>query len=290
MWKAGKAGTCGGLAVCRNSLALVNVAGFARRMKWRIFFLGLGLAAGLGAAEPVPQFNATLSVGKDHRFVLVDGSGKASSFLALGESFAGYALKRYDPKSGVLEIEREGREYRLTLVSDAAVKDAPPPPMPATIADAEAALNKMHLDEMMERSLAQQKKAVAAQFQQLTTRMVAQGVDPTEAAEFRKKLTDEVFSVLDPKQLKGDVTRIYSEVFTKQELEQMGAFFTTPLGEMISARQPVVQEKLGAIVQARMAEVMPRVQQMGVDFAMTQKAKRDAAGGAAPAPAPAPKK
>lgn len=259
-------------------------------MKWQSLLLVLGLAAGLGAAEPVPQFNATLSVGKDHRFVLVDGNGKASSFLALGESFAGYALKRYDPKSGVLEIEREGRIFPLTLVSDAAVKDAPPPPMPATIADAEAALSKMHLDDMMERSLALQKKAVAAQFQQLTNRMVAQGVDPTEAAEFRKKLTDEVFSVLDPKQLKGDVTRIYSEVFTKQELEQMGAFFTTPLGEMISARQPVVQEKLGAVVQARMAEVMPRVQQMGVDFAIAQKAKRDAAGGAAPTPAPAPKK
>jgi hypothetical protein len=239
----------------------------------------------------VPLFNATLSVGKDHRFVLVDGSGKASSFLALGESFAGYVLKRYDSKAGVLAIEREGREHLLTLVSDAAVKEAPPPPLPATIADAEAALSKMHLDEMMERSLAQQKKAITAQFQQLTSRMVTQGVDPAEAADFQRKLTDEVFAVLDPKQLKGDVTRIYSEVFNKQELEQMGAFFTTPLGEMISSRQPVVQEKLGAIVQARMAEVMPRVQQMGADFAIAQKAKRDAAGGTTPAALPpAPKK
>lgn len=253
-------------------------------MNWRIFVFGVGLAVGLNAADAVPLFNATLSVGKDHRFVLVDGNGKASSFLALGESFAGYVLKRYDQKTGVLEIERDGRIFPLTLVGDAAVKDAPPPPLPATIADAEATLNKMHLDEMLERSLAQQKKAITTQFQQLTSRMVTQGVDPKEAAEFQKKLTDEVFSVLDPKKLKGDVTRIYSEVFTKQELEQMGAFFTTPLGEMISSRQPVVQEKLGAIVQARMAEVMPRVQQMGAEFAVAQKAKRDAAGGVAPPP------
>jgi hypothetical protein len=39
-----------------------------------------------------------------------------------------------------------------------------------------------------------------------------------------------------------------------------------------------VQEKLGAVVQARLAEVMPRVQKMGAEFAAQQKAKREATG------------
>lgn len=254
-------------------------------MKTAVRWLGLFLAGWLHAAEHVPLFNATLSVGREHRFVLVDAAGKASSFLELGQSFAGFRLKAYEARTGVLELERDGRVHRVTLVADAATKDAPPPPMPATIADAEAVLNKMHFDEMLERTLTQQKKMVAGQFQQLATRMTSQGVDPAEAATFQKRVTDEVFAIFDPKQLKSDVSRIYSEVFSKQELDQLGAFFTTPLGEMLSLRQPVVQEKLGTVVQGRMAEIMPRVQQMGAEFAAEQKAKRASAGGA-----PAPKK
>lgn len=255
-------------------------------MNFRVVLLGLMVAAGLRAAEGVPLFNATLTMGKEHRFVLVDAMGKASSFLALGESFAGYKLARYDARDGVLELERDGRVSRVTLVADAAVKDAPAAPIPATIADAEAVLNKMHLEEMMERSLAQQKKLVAGQFKQLATRMAAQGVAPADAADFEKRITDEVFAVLDPKKLKGDVTKVYSEVFTKQELEQIGAFYATPLGELLSAKQPLVQERLGAVVQGRMAEVMPRVQQLGIEFAEAQKAKRDAASGRVPSPPP----
>jgi hypothetical protein len=255
-------------------------------MKTRLGLVLFFCAAALSAAESVPLFNATLSMGKEHRFVLVDGLGKASSFLALGESFAGYKLKAYDVKTGVLELERGGQVHRVTLVAEAATKDAPPPPIPATIADAEAVLNKMHFEEMIERTLAQQKKMVAGQFQQVAAQMTKQGVDPAEAAAFQKRLTDEVFALFDPKQLKTDVSKIYSEVFTKQELDQLGNFFSTPLGEMLSTRQPAIQEKLGGVMQSRMAEIMPRMQKLGAEFAAQQKEKKAAAGGAAPAPKP----
>jgi hypothetical protein len=244
-------------------------------MKTRILLLAFLGAMSLSAAEKgAPLFNAILSMGKEHRFVLTDGQGKTSTFLALGEAFDGFTLKSYEQKSGVLELERDGRIHRVNLVADAATKDAPPPPIPATMADAETVLSKMHFEEMMERALGQQRKMIVGQFQQIASRMVAQGVDPTEAAAFQKKLTDEVLTILDPKQLKKDVTKIYSEVFTKQELEQLGAFYSTPLGEMLSAKQPEVQEKLGTIVQGRMAEVMPRVQKMGMEFQAEQKAKK----------------
>lgn len=252
----------------------------ARIVAW--FLLG---AAALAAADAVPQFNAVLSMGREHRFVLVDGGGKASAFLSLGESFAGFALKDYDPKTGILELEHEGRVHRVTLMADAATKEAPPPPVPATLADAEAVLNKMHFEEMLERTLAQQRKLINGQFQQLANRMVSQGVDPAEAAAFQQRLAGEVLAILDPKQLKSDVTKIYSEVFTKQELDQLGAFFSTPLGEMLATKQPAVQERLGGIVQGRMAEIMPRVQKLGAEFAAQQKAKGIGSG-----PQPAPKK
>jgi hypothetical protein len=85
-------------------------------MKLRIMFLALASAIALRAAESLPQFNATLTVGKEHRFVLVDAQGKASSFLNLGESFGGYKLKAYDAKTTTLDLERDGKIRRHRFV------------------------------------------------------------------------------------------------------------------------------------------------------------------------------
>ncbi len=255
-------------------------------MKIRLTLLALASAIALRAADALPLFNATLTMGKEHRFVLIDGAGKTSSFLALGESFAGYKLKSYDVKEGALDLEKDGKVSRVKLMADAATVNAPAAKIPATIADAENVLAKMKFEEMMERAMGGQKKMLAANFQKMSDQMAAGGADPAEVAAFQKKITDEVFSVLDAKTLKNDVSKIYSEVFSKQELDQISAFYSTPLGEMLNAKQPEVQEKLGTIVQGRMMEVMPRVQKMGREFAEQQKAKRAAATAAGTAPAP----
>lgn len=256
-------------------------------MKLRLTLLALASAVALRAADTLALFNATLTVGKEHRFVLVDANGKASSFLSLGESFAGYKLKAYDPKSGVLEIEKDGKVSSVTLVADAAVTHAAAA-IPATMADAQAVVSKMRFEEMMDRAMEGQRKMLANQFQRMSAQMTAQGADAAEVAAFQKKITDEIFGALDPKGLKDDVTKIYSEVFTKQELDQLSAFYSTPVGEMLTSKQPDVQEKLGAVIQAKMMEVMPRVQQMGRDFSLAQKAKREAAGGSSSAAPAAP--
>jgi hypothetical protein len=190
--------------------------------------------------------------------------------------------------AGALELECNGTISRVTLVADAAVANAPAVALPATIADANAVLNKMRFEEMMERGMQGQRKMLASQFQRMAAQMTAQGIDPAEVAAFQKKMTDEIFGALDPKALKDDVSRIYSEVFSKQELEQLAAFYSTPLGEMYTSKQPVVQEKLGAVIQGKMMEVMPRVQQMGREFAAQHKAKKAAAGAATPSLVPAP--
>jgi hypothetical protein len=258
-------------------------------MKLRLALITLLSAVLLRAAEAVPLFNATLTVGKEHRFVLVDAEGKTSSFLTLGESFAGYKLKAYDVKTGVLELERDGKVTKVTLVADAAIGNGPAPAaaLPATITDAEGVLNKMHFEEMMERAMAGQKKAMTTQFERMFKPLIDRGGDPQDVAAFQKAMIDEVSKVLDAKELKNDIAKVYSEVFSKQELEQIAAFYSTPTGEMLAAKQPVVQEKFGAVMQAKTMEMMPRLQKMGQEFAQQQKTKMQA-GGATPPPAPAP--
>ena len=59
-------------------------------MKLRLFLLALLTSLALRAASDLPVFNATLTIGKQHRFVLVSAAGKTSGFISLGDTFEGY--------------------------------------------------------------------------------------------------------------------------------------------------------------------------------------------------------
>jgi hypothetical protein len=257
-------------------------------MKLRLL-LALASSLALSAAAAVPIFNATLSMGKDNRFVLISPEGKTSQFLKLGDVFGDYTLKAYDAKTTTLDLEQNGKIVRVVLVGDSGVGNAPADAQHATLADAEVVLNKMHFEEMIGRSLERQKKAMTASMEQMTARMGSMpGMDKDAALAFRQKVMDETLSIMEPKQLKDDVTKIYSDVFTKEELDSMSAFYSTPLGETLANKQPEVQDKLGAIIQGRMMAMMPKIQQMAKDFATEQKAKMAEARAAGTLPAPAP--
>src|SRR4051812_10926598 len=99
--------------------------------------LALSLPNALRAADDLPIFNATLTVGKEHRFILVVGS-KTSAFLKVGDTFEGYAVKAYDPKAAALALEKDGKKLKVPLASDAGVANAPAgsaSPVHATIED-----------------------------------------------------------------------------------------------------------------------------------------------------------
>jgi len=73
--------------------------------------------------------------------VLVDGDGKASSFLQVGESFAGYKLKAYDAKEAALDLERDGKVTRIHARDRCAVTTRPRLPRKPP-GDAEAVLTR----------------------------------------------------------------------------------------------------------------------------------------------------
>lgn len=244
------------------------------------------LAAVSALAQSVPVFNATLTMGKEHRFLLIGADGKSSSFLQVGDTFDGYTIKSYDAKASSLDLEKDGKVTTIRLASDAAVAAGTAAPLRATLDDAENVLKKMHVEELLTKAVERQTKMVTSSFDGQMKQMIAQGVSREDATEFRDKLVEELNSMLNPTELKNDMMKIYSEVFTKDELDNMAAYYSTPMGQTIANKQGDVQEKLGAIVQARMQQGLPRIQKIGRDFQMQQQAKKNAAQQAAPAPAP----
>lgn len=255
-------------------------------MKLRLLSLALFAllsVAALPAADRAPQFNAVLSMGKDHRFVLVDAKGQASGFLGLGQTFDGYTIKAYDAKASALDLERGGKVTRVTLVADAKVQHADAAPARATLADAQAVLTAMNFEQMMEKTMAGVKKQQAAMVDRMVAQSAAPGTDREAVTAFQQRVMDEMFKAMDFSAMKDDVAKIYSEVFTKEQLASLGAFYQSPTGQAFSDKQPEIAEKMNAVMMPRIMAAMPKVQQMTKEFAAEQKAK---AAGKAPSPAP----
>jgi len=75
--------------------------------------------------------------------------------------------------------------------------------------------------------------------------------------ELQKKGLDGVFDSLSGPEMKSAVAGIYRSVFTKEELVGRGAFYATPAGQSMVAKQPQVQKKMREVMMPKMAETGP---------------------------------
>lgn len=263
-------------------------------MKLKLLILTAVTAASALAADSLPLFNAVLSMGKSHRFVLAEQDGKPSGWLNLGDTYDGYKLAAYDPAASTLELEKDGKKMKITLVNAAGVKDGPAP-SPATLADAEELFKVMRFDEMMGKLVEQQKKTMGPVILQslnaAATRMKLTDEEKTEFLAQQQTKFDEMMSSMMGPDMRNDMQQAYSEIFTKEELGGLAAFYTTPAGQALIEKTPAVSAKVQALMIPRMQQGMAAIQQSAKDFAAGIAAKRAAGGGAAapaaPAPAPA---
>lgn len=79
----------------------------------------------------------------------------------------------------------------------------------------------------------------------------------------------------------------YRNTFTQREVDGMKAFYSSPLGQSVVAKQPIVQQQSMQAMQSRMADMVPRIQQIERDMASQLQAEREAQGPASAAPPPA---
>lgn len=258
-------------------------------MKFCLLLAGL-LSSGALAADQVPLFNATLTVGKEHRFVLVSPAGRTSSFLRIGESFEGYKITAYDPKVDALDLEKDGKTIRLNLVGDAAIGEAKPADAKATVADAEELMRVMKFDDLMKSVMEAQKKAIGNTLQQNSAQTLARlglNLSEEDKAAFlalQKQAVEDSLKVIVGPEMRDAMVKIYSETFTKQELDAVSAFYSTPAGQALNAKQPAVQEKMMGVMMPLVVKSQQGAQAQIRDFTNQMRAKygAPAAPGAAP--------
>jgi hypothetical protein len=247
-----------------------------------LVLVGLLFAETSRAAETAtPELRGMLATGADRRFALAIPGSDQTAWVAVGGNFAGWKLSAYRPADDVLVLSKDGREFLLKLSSSKiGVADEK-----ATLADAEAVIGKMKFEALIGKMLDQQKQSWLA----MTKKMAgnAKGVNQADYDAFQSKVMDAMNAAMKPEDMKADFAKVYSEVFTKSELQGLADFYDSPTGQAMIDKQPEVQQKTMAAIMPRMMAAMPKVQQLSEEFNKEQAAKKAAAKAAAAAPAPA---
>jgi len=65
--------------------------------------------------------------------------------------------------------------------------------------------------------------------------------------------------------LKGEFAKIYATEYTEDELNQLTAFYNSPLGKKLSAKTPILMQKGMALGQKTIADHRPELEQMMQD-------------------------
>lgn len=238
----------------------------------RLCFNSVGLLvaiASVWAAEPAapPELRGILVTGKEPRFALVASGGERSGWAVVGESFEGWKLVNYLPQSDAIVLSRDGRQVTARLNDSVVTALDVRSDIKATVAQAEDVLNKMKFEAMWERIAAEQKKAmVGAIRQQSTAEFAKAGLPPKEIDTLLEKMGDALMNGLQADAMKQDFARIFSEVYTPDELRGMADFYGTAAGQAWAAKQPEVQQKLMQAMMPRVMAGMPAAQKIASDY------------------------
>jgi len=68
----------------------------------------------------------------------------------------------------------------------------------------------------------------------------------------------------------------YRNTFSQKEVDGMKAFYSSPIGQAVIAKMPLVTQQTMQAMQGRMVDMIPRIQQIQMDMAAQLKAEREA--------------
>lgn len=133
----------------------------------------------------------------------------------------------------------------------------------AKLALARETIAAMKADRMMDGMLAQMKQMAA----QMTAENTPTSATPAQrkiAEDFQGKLMD--LSMESVKGLIKQLDQVYADVYSEAELKAMTAFFKSPEGESMMAKQPQVMQRVMPLVQAMQRDLMPKMQELSEEL------------------------
>ena len=133
------------------------------------------------------------------------------------------------------------------------------PADPAKLALAHEVISAMKAEKMFD-GMAAQMKQMAAQMMQNTPMAQATPEQRKKAEELQGKIMD--LSMTAAKGMIAKMDEVYAEVYSEAELNAMKAFFTSPEGQSMLAKQPQIMAHIMPLVQEMQRDLVPKIQQL----------------------------
>lgn len=80
------------------------------------------------------------------------------------------------------------------------------------------------------------------------------------AQKYLRRINDLVAGEMRWQNIKGDYIDLYTAAFTEQELQQLIAFYGTPVGQKMVAMMPALMQQSLQLGQRKMKRIMPEIQ------------------------------
>lgn len=230
--------------------------------------LVLLLASAHADELPVPpELHGILVTGQNARFALVASGGAPASWAKVGDSFAGWKVCRYLPREEAVVLSRRGTDVTVRLPTAKVHDGGGETPSAPTPEEADEVLQGMQFDAMWESVVREQRKGILAGMrQQAVPEFKKAGLNDAEIDSLLDRMGDAVMAGLDPELMRQDFARVFSEVYSKQELQGMAAFYQTAAGRAWAAKQPEVQQKIMQAMMPRVMAGMPAAQKLAVEY------------------------
>ena len=127
---------------------------------------------------------------------------------------------------------------------------------------AEGLLVAMHTEQNVDGTMTRMLALVDRFGQSVTQQAGTLKPEQNEAlAKAEDEARDTIRKELGYTSLKEGFVQAYADAFSEGDLKELTTFYSSPIGQKLTEKQPALNEKLGQIAQAKMRTVMPGVVQ-----------------------------
>lgn len=139
------------------------------------------------------------------------------------------------------------------------------------LAEAQYMMSLMNFEKMMDDTMDGQMEAMTHMMSQQMQQM-GLAIDQ-ELIDFQSAAVARMFDGIDWKPIEEGMAQAYSEVFTKEELEGMSSFYTSPAGQASLKKMPEIQAKTMEVMMPAIMEGSKVLQQEMIQFMQERQSK-----------------
>jgi hypothetical protein len=125
----------------------------------------------------------------------------------------------------------------------------------------------------MDRMMSQMKMQVERMIGQMNAQFSIPEHANSDYESFQKKVMDKAFKVMDLEGSRVEITKLFTELYTLEELKEIVALYKSPAGQAMLTKQPEVMQKAFSMSQEKMKALIPELQRMSVEFNEAMKEK-----------------